>query len=95
MTRISRLPTEELGQLIATCQSIAEYNKKHFFSDKFFKHVTDQLDNNVRVAFDHCPKQLDVESWYQDHKWRCEHSPDVCELPTYKNFSNHLLKLCQ
>lgn len=92
MKRISELPIAELNILIKQCREIAEYNKKYFFSDEFFKIITTELSENVKTAFDTHQGQLDISSWWRDHKWRRKHKPEVCKLPAYKNFSSRLIK---
>jgi len=51
MQRINNLNYKDKMRLIDNCRSIAQSNKKIFFSDNFFKTIIDELRNNVFDAF--------------------------------------------
>jgi hypothetical protein len=95
MKRITQLPLEQRNQLIKVCQKIADHNRKHFFSDKFFKQITSELEQNVAAAFHAHQGELDVGPWWRDHKWRRINKPELCKSPAYKKFSKYLIKFCR
>ena len=47
MTQIQKLQGQELETFSQNIKQIAEFNKKHFFSDKFFNQVTSELKRNL------------------------------------------------
>ena len=50
MKEISTRDKDKQQKLIAKGHQIAEYNKKHFFSNKFLKQVVDELGQNLNLA---------------------------------------------
>ena len=52
MNRIQQLPFDQKTQIFFQLKNIAEYNKKHFFSNKFFNQIHTELVNNLNHAID-------------------------------------------
>jgi len=50
MKTFSQLANSEKQHVLARINSIAEYNKQWFFSDKFINQVTDELKENIKQA---------------------------------------------
>jgi hypothetical protein len=50
MKQIQQLHGQELDNFCKEIKQIAEFNKKHFFSDDFFNFVRDELKNNLVLA---------------------------------------------
>jgi len=50
MTQIQNLQGQEREDFFQEMKSIAEFNKKHFFSDAFFNQVKNELKNNLNLA---------------------------------------------
>ena len=69
MKRIQQLPDYKKSQLIKQCNSIAELNKKHFFSTDFFNLIVKELQDNVNTAFEKHQGQLDFSIWWTNRKW--------------------------
>lgn len=95
MERINSLSDHQKKLLIKNCQDIAGRNQKHFFSDAFFKQITEELEQNVSAAFDINKATLDTSHWWRDYQWRTLHQPDALDRPYYKKFSSQLVKFCQ
>jgi len=56
MKKIQCLQDRELEDFLHQVKSIAEFNKKHFFSDEFFNQVQDELKNNLSLAHEQVKK---------------------------------------
>ena len=67
--RIQSLPFNQQQQLIKTCQEIAKYNRKHFFSIKFFNLIVKELETNVDAAYNITQGKLDLELWWNTTQW--------------------------
>lgn len=50
MLRIQQLPAKEKNQLFYELQKIADYNKKHFFSQQFIDYIQQELACNLNCA---------------------------------------------
>lgn len=50
MKTISNWSLKEKSSNLAKAQAITDYNKKHFFSEKFFNQVITELKNNLQLA---------------------------------------------
>ena len=70
MKRIQNLNQLDLDCLIAECNKIAKFNKKHFFSNKFFTTITKELEQNVKSAFVQHQSQLDLSTWWKFRQYR-------------------------
>jgi hypothetical protein len=51
MKQIQSLQEQELEDFSQEVKRIADFNKKHFFSNEFFNQVTDELKNNLDRAY--------------------------------------------
>jgi hypothetical protein len=69
MKRIQQLSSTDREKLLKICQGIAAYNRKHFFSDKFFNTVVSELEHNVDIAFSTHRGELDLELWWNTSQW--------------------------
>lgn len=49
-------------------QAIADYNKKHFFSSNFFTSITDELKNNLQIAFTQLEDNNTSQLWFSRRK---------------------------
>jgi len=56
MQQIQNLQGQELVNFQMNIKQIAEFNKKHFFSDEFFNVVKDELKTNLVLAYDQIKK---------------------------------------
>jgi hypothetical protein len=63
MSDIVSMPPDKQKEMLVQAQTIAEYNKQHFFSDKFQNLVTAELRNNLAQAL------IDLESQNQGEVW--------------------------
>jgi hypothetical protein len=91
MNRLKNLSDTELESLLLHCKIIADHNRKHFFSEEFFKIITTELIDNVTKAYDKHYGELLFDFWWQDHKWRRKNQPHVCQSDDYRKFSKYLL----
>jgi hypothetical protein len=53
---------------MAQAQAIADYNQQHFFSQKFFNQVTDELKTNLKSAFDELEQCNNFTAWFENWK---------------------------
>jgi hypothetical protein len=67
---------------IAHAVSVAEYNKKYFFSDKFFNTVIGELTTNIKLAFDQFNAGNNYTSWLHNWDKRLLHSQVIEFLNT-------------
>ena len=62
---------------IKQAQVIAEYNRKHFFSQEFFKIVTGELKTNLKLAFKKFCLDNNYHAWLDQWNNRLLHQPVV------------------
>jgi hypothetical protein len=74
MKRIANLPTRQLEYLIKMLRSIAESNRRRFFSQEFHQQVVNELERNVDAAFSTHNGELDFDLWWSERQWR-KHLP--------------------
>ena len=67
-------------------QAIAEYNKKHFFSQEFFDIVVNELKTNLKSAFTELELCNNYTSWVSRWKKLLTHSEVIEFLETNQNF---------
>jgi len=67
-------------------QAIAEYNKKHFFSQEFFDIVVNELKTNLKSAFTELELCNNYTSWVSQWKKLLTHSEVIEFLETNQNF---------
>jgi hypothetical protein len=91
MCRLSKIPKQQLIELLTNCFVIAQRNKKKFFSDDFFKQVTNELQDNVQTAFDTHKGEYDFTTWWNNYNWRNQYSPTPVEYMTNTLHNNYLI----
>ena len=91
MLRLSNMPKQQLIELLDNCCVIAERNKKKFFSDDFFKQVTNELQDNVQKAFDTHKGEYNFTTWWNNYNWRKQYSPTPAEYMTNTLHNNYLI----
>jgi hypothetical protein len=79
MKRIQNMPPQQRQTLINTCRQIAEYNRKLFFSQKFFDLVSNELISNVGIARSLSGDQLNFGLWQQERSWRQNIGSATCQ----------------
>jgi hypothetical protein len=79
MSRIQALPDQQRLALINSCRQISEYNRKLFFSEKFFNQVCNELIQNVCAAKRTTGDQLDFRLWLQERDWRQSTGSPTCQ----------------
>jgi hypothetical protein len=70
MKRIKDLSPAEFSNFRSAIQSIAQYNKKIFFSKKFFQEVVEQLNRNVDTAYSTHNGELNFDLWWKQQRYR-------------------------
>jgi hypothetical protein len=69
MKHISNWDPEVREQQMAKAQAVADYNKKHFFSAEFFQFVINELQSNLKIAFDEldsCNNYIRWSTWWKN-----------------------------
>lgn len=72
MKRIVELNDEDFNRLLVECRSIAQHNKKLFFSNEFLEKITSELKQNVDFAFKQSVDNYSVDIWMTMLKVRRE-----------------------
>lgn len=93
MKRIQQLSAYEKSQLINQCNSIAEFNKKHFFSTDFFNLIVKELQDNVTAAFEKHRGQFDFSIWWTNRKWRKKNLLQLPKDSLKGKLAGYLIKL--
>ena len=86
--RLENLPIDQLNKVIAECLKIAKYNKKIFFSKKFFNKVINELRTNIKKC------QVNEFNWqhiWELRKFRKKENP-VCYKQKNKKWSKYYVK---
>ena len=65
MHDIANWTPEQRTNKMAQAQSVADHNKKHFFSSSFFDTVTTELTANLKLAFDAFKCTNDCHQWLE------------------------------
>lgn len=73
MQRLSRLDRAQQEILLSHCQQIAQFNKKHFFSDAFYSFIINELQTNVNEASTQLT--LDPYTYLQSRRIKKQHNP--------------------
>jgi hypothetical protein len=91
MRRIASLPKKQFDSLIQILRSIAELNRKRFFSPEFHQQVVDELERNVAAAFFTHAGELDLDMWWQQRREKKQQlktklvlSPTTPLVPLYR-----------
>ena len=90
MQKFKELDSKIQRVALADCRKIAEYNRDRFFSKDFFDAISKELHDNVFTAYSDV---LDLQRWWEDHKWRRVHQPKSLMDPEYKKIRDCLLPL--
>lgn len=64
MRTIATWDTETRRQKMQQAQAIADFNRRHFFSQEFFDRVYNELDQNLRQAFDELDSKQSGCHWF-------------------------------
>jgi len=90
MDKFKKLDSVSQGIALKECRAIAARNKRLFFSNEFFTSITKELHDNVFAAYS---EELDLQRWWDDHKWRRRNQPETVDNPRYKKIRDQLLPL--
>ena len=75
------LPDSERKEVINHCREIAQYNKKHFFSNEFFTMCLDELKTNINNAYQTvCKDMFDIDRYFKNLDWKIKN----CNRPVEK-----------
>ena len=85
MQRISNLDLQEKILLWTQLYEIADYNKQHFFSDKFHTFVVDEFVSNFRVAYKEC-----LEHRHKTYYYLFKNCNDLQESDRFKEIINYI-----
>ena len=93
MRWISTWSAEIREKKMTQAQAIAEYNRKHFFSQEFFDQVVNELKTNLKSAFDELNQCNNYKSWIS--RWEpqindpcvLEYLEKVQDDPTYPSLA--------
>ena len=68
MNRLCNLSQSEINVVLDECNKIANYNKKLFFSDNFFKQIVNELKQNVNNAYVSTQYKVDYKTLWYDYR---------------------------
>lgn len=88
IARLAAMPSDQYSVIIEQLRSVASYNKKIFFSEKFFTQVVNELIDNVQQSY---TNDIDLNKWYARHSWKQQHDPDSLTLEYYQAQSKYML----
>jgi hypothetical protein len=77
-------PNDRL-QKLKQAQIIADYNRRHFFSQEFFKLVADELTSNLKLAVDELYSTNNYHTWIDQWNQRLLHQSIIDYLNTNQN----------
>jgi len=63
MRQIANWTPEERADKMSKAQAIADYNRKHFFSEEFFNQVVNELKENMQNSFDEYQYRTNYKPW--------------------------------
>lgn len=95
MLRLSKLSFNEQTEILDNCNSIAQYNKKLFFSTEFYNVVVDELKQNVDYAFKQTCFDLNWKIMWADRKGQKITKPPFYKTErwhTQRPYMLHLIK---
>lgn len=81
MRRIANWTPEERANTLLQAQTIADYNRQHFFSKKFFNQIVDELVKNMQNGFNEYTCRTNYKPWLD----RWDH---LLSFPEIKQFLN-------
>jgi len=76
MHRLANLSREQQHNIVNSCRAVAERNKKRFFDHDFLDCVTQELVDNVELAWKRHQGQLCPNFWYSTLCWRRKNIPE-------------------
>ena len=76
MNQIANCTPEIREKKLAQAQAIADYNKRHFFSQAFFDRIVDELTTNLKIGLDQVAHCTNYQGWL-DHWDRKLANPDI------------------
>ena len=88
MKQISQWDDVTRQQKMAQAQNIADHNRRHFFSDNFFKIVTSELQHNISQALDTVKRTNTFTGWSTRCQQLLDHSDS--ELTEYLDNPNNV-----
>jgi len=91
MQRLAKLPEHQKAELLMHCKSIAVANKKHFFSKKFIKQLTDELVTNVNHAYN--PDNYCSQAWSHMRQWKRNNRDPGLRCPENQLLLSYLIPL--
>jgi hypothetical protein len=68
MKNITCMTTAHREKILEKAKSIAEYNKKHFFSKEFQDQITKELHNNLATALTKLESTNTAQGWIEQNK---------------------------
>ena len=92
MSNIVSMPLIKREEMLARACAIAEYNKRHFFSEEFKKQVENELINNMSVALTELEKTNTSQVWIDRRKKMLEFSELKAVITgqvVHPNFNNY------
>ena len=107
MSQIANCPPEIRERKLAQANAVAEYNRRHFFSEEFFNQVVDELTANLKSGLAEVAQAKNYQGWL-DHWNRklanpdivaylserhCKSSPNLPDIDHIKFMINHKLDL--
>lgn len=69
---------------MAEAQAVADYNKKYFFSNEFFNTINQELEDNLKVAFDQLENINTSQDWLSRRKQLLKYD-DIKQLLLYSD----------
>jgi hypothetical protein len=93
MYRIASLSLADKKIMLENIRQIAQRNKQKFFSDEFWKHVVDELKQNVQTALEKTQDRFDFSFRWETIKWRKKNGLFVREKT--HSFTTSLMRYCR
>lgn len=94
MKRIAELPKAHFDSLVLVLRSIAESNRRRFFSPEFHQQVVEELEKNVAAAFSTLNGELDLDAWWQRRQWQKQQiGPGWKKMKQFSTDSKNLILL--
>jgi hypothetical protein len=93
MKYISNWLPHQRERNMAQAQAIADYNKQHFFSDKFFDQITGELKTNLTSAFAQL-EAINTSKYFSERRKIFSSDPDLAPFGK-KNKSDEMSKLIE
>jgi hypothetical protein len=85
MKQITTWRPDDRAHKLKQAQIIADYNRQYFFSQEFFKLVTDELTVNLKLAVDELYSTNNYNTWIERWNQRLSHQSMIDYLDTNQN----------